>query len=103
MKKKLEKPGNLKEKSIKNLDFLTIFTCLVEKFQFDTKNCPKDKFVNMFKVALQYFFNVFILFNTVFNLQLKFKLKIDPKMCTFRTWEKFGKPKKNLAALLKLV
>ena len=46
----------------------------------------------MFKVALQYLFNVFILFNTVFN----FKLKIYPKMCTFKnleeiqeTWKKF--------------
>ena len=40
---------------------------------------------NTFKVALQYLFNVLILFNTVFN----FKLKIDPKMRTFKNPEKF--------------
>ena len=49
----------------------------------------------MFKVALQYLFNVFILFNTGSYLKLSFKPKIDPKMCTFKTWNKFGKPRKN--------
>ena len=43
-KKKLEKPGILKktwkfdQKSSKKLEFLTIFTCIVVKFYFDTKN-----------------------------------------------------------------
>ena len=55
----------------------------------------------MFKVALQYLFNVFILFNTVFNLKLKFKLKKDPKMCTFKTWKKFGKPEKKIGTSVK--
>ena len=32
-----------------------------------------------FKVTLQYYLNIFMLFNTVFYLKLSFKLKIDPK------------------------
>ena len=51
---------------------------------------------NLYKVALENLFNAFILFNTVFNLTLKFKLKIAPKMHTFKnleeiwkTWKKF--------------
>ena len=54
----------------------------------------------IFKVALQYPFNVFIFFNTVFNLKLNFKQKIDPKMLIFKnleeiwkTWKEFGKNK----------
>ena len=50
----------------------------------------------MFEVALQYLFNVFILFNTVSYIEIILKLKIDPKMCTFKnleaiwkTWKKF--------------
>ena len=39
------------------------------------------------KVPLQYLFNVFILFNIVFNHKLNFKLKIDPKMRTFKNLE----------------
>ena len=38
---------------------------------------------NTFKVTLQYFFNVFILLNTVSHIKIIFKLEIDPKMCTF--------------------
>ena len=56
----------------------------------------------MFKVALQYLFNVFILFNTVSYLKLNFKLKVDPKMCIFnnleeiwKTWKKFLKTSGN--------
>ena len=49
----------------------------------------------IFKVALQYLFNVFILFNTVY-LKLNFKLQTDPKVCNFKTWRKFLKPGKNL-------
>ena len=41
---------------------------------------------NTFEVSLQYLFNVFILFNTVFLL--KFKLKVDPKTRTFKNLEK---------------
>ena len=51
---------------------------------------------NIFIVALHYLFNAFILFNIVFNLKLNFKLKIDPKMCTFKNLEKIWKTwKKN--------
>ena len=32
-------------------------------------------------------FNVFKVFNMVFNLKLNFKLKIDPKMRTFKNLE----------------
>ena len=47
---------------------------------------------NTFKVVLEYLFNVFILFNTVFYLKLNFNLKkIDPKMCTFKNLEKILK------------
>ena len=52
--------------------------------------------LNTFKVALQYYFNVFVLFNTVFYLILKFKLKIDPNMCTFKNLEEIWKPGQNL-------
>ena len=40
---------------------------------------------NIFKLALQYLFNVFMLFNTIFNLKL---LKIDQKMRIFKNLEK---------------
>ena len=39
---------------------------------------------NTYKVALQYLFNVVIIFYTVFYLKLYFKVKIEPKMCTFK-------------------
>ena len=39
---------------------------------------------NTFKVALQYLYNFFIQFITVFNLKLNSRLKIDPEMCTFK-------------------
>ena len=45
----------------------------------------------MFKVALQYFFNVFVLFNIVLNLKL---LKFVPKMRILKTWKIFGIPGK---------
>ena len=44
-----------------------------------------------FEIALQYLFNVFILYNTIFYLKLNFKLKIDPKMCTFKSLEEILK------------
>ena len=57
---------------------------------------------NIFKVASQYLFNVFILFNTVSYLKHNFKLQIGPKMCTFKnleeiwnTWKKFEKVSGN--------
>lgn len=49
----------------------------------------------IFKVILQYLFNVFILFNTVPYIKFNFKQNIDPKMCTLKTWKKFGKPVKK--------
>ena len=45
---------------------------------------------NTFEVAVQHLFNVVILFNTVFYLKLSFKLKIDPKTCTFKNLEEFS-------------
>ena len=57
---------------------------------------------NTFKVALQYLFSVFILFNIVYNLKLNFKIKIDSKMRTFKnleeiwnTWKKIEKMSGN--------
>ena len=43
---------------------------------------------NAFKVNVQYLFNVGILLNTIFHFNLNFKLKIDPKTCTFESFEK---------------
>ena len=48
---------------------------------------------NTFKVTLQYLFNAFILFNTVSYIKLNFKLKIDPKMRTFKNLEETKKKK----------
>ena len=55
---------------------------------------------SIYKLTLQYIFNVFVLFNTVCFIKLNLKLKIDQKMCTFKnlekiwkTWKKFGKNK----------
>ena len=52
---------------------------------------------NIFKVALHFLFNVFILFNTVSYIEITLKLKIDPKMCTFKNLEKVLK--KQVATL----
>ena len=41
-------------------------------------------FKNIFEVPLQYLFDVVMLLNTVFNLQLNFKLKINQKMYSFK-------------------
>ena len=53
---------------------------------------------NIYKVALQHLFNFFVLFNTIFYLELNFKLKIDPKTCNLKNleeilkiWRKFAK------------
>ena len=42
---------------------------------------------NTFKVTLQHLLNVFVLFNTVSFIEINLKLKIDPKMFTFRNLE----------------
>ena len=52
---------------------------------------------NTFKVALEYLFNVFILFKTVSYLKLNLKLKVDPKMCTFKNLEEIFKTWKKIA------
>ena len=44
-------------------------------------------FKNIFNEILQYLFNVFILCNTVSYIKINFKLKIDPKMCTYKNLE----------------
>ena len=44
---------------------------------------------NTLVVTFQYLFNIFILFNTVFYLELNFKLKIDQKKVLLKTWRKF--------------
>ena len=48
-------------------------------------------FLNTFGVALQYLFNVYILFNTVFHLKLNFEIEIDPKTCNFESLEEILK------------
>ena len=55
---------------------------------------------NTFKVALQYLFDVFIMFNT--NFKLNFKLKIDPNMLTCKNQEENLEHflKKRVATLL---
>ena len=45
----------------------------------------------MFIVALQYPFNVFVLFNTVFNLNLNLNKKKRPKNAYFKNLEKIWK------------
>ena len=66
---------------------------LSSKILFDSKNLSSRFFLsssNFFlleklsKVALQYLFNKFILFNTVSHIELNFKLKVYPKL-----WGKF--------------
>ena len=68
----------------------------IVKFWFDTKSLSEDiSFLsllfllkNTLKIALQYLFNVFVLFKKVFYLKLIFKLKIHQKKCTFKNLEK---------------
>ena len=45
----------------------------------------------MIKVALQYLINVFILLNAVSYIEINLKLKINPKMCTFKNLEEIWK------------
>ena len=56
-----------------------------------------------FKIAKQYLLNIFILFYIVIKTKLNFKIKIDPKMRTFKnleeiwkTWKKFRKKSATL-------
>ena len=44
------------------------------------------------KNALQYLFNIFILFKTIFCLKFSFILKLDKKLVLLKTWKKFRKP-----------
>ena len=46
---------------------------------------------NTVKIALQYLFNDFKLFNSFFNLKLNFKLRKDPKKSILKTKRKFTK------------
>ena len=56
----------------------------------------KSLIKNTLKVALQYLFSVFMLLNIVHYLELNLKLKIDPKMPTFKNLEEILKTwKKN--------
>ena len=48
-------------------------------------------FKNTLKVALQYLFNVFILFKTVSYFKFNYKLKLDPKVFTFKNLEEIWK------------
>ena len=68
-------------------------------YRIDKKKLSSPSFLellNTFKEALRYFFNAVILFNTVFYLQLNFKLKIDPKTCNFKNLEEIWKPGESL-------
>ena len=49
------------------------------------------------KVDLQYIFKVVILLNTVLNLKISFKPKIDPEVCTFKNMEEISQ--KSVATL----
>ena len=43
---------------------------------------------NTFKVALHSIFNIALLIKTIFNPRYDFKLKVDPKMHTFKNLKK---------------
>ena len=47
-------------------------------------------------LLFQYLFNGFIQLNTFSYITLNFKLKMDQKMRTLKTWKKFGKTEKKL-------
>ena len=75
----------------------------IVKFRFETdKSFLSSSKVfllkSTFKVALQYFFNVVILFNTIIYLRINFKIKIDPKVCTFKNLEEISQ--KPVATLI---
>ena len=58
---------------------------------------------NTFKVAFKYLVNVFILLNIVFNLRLNIKVKIYPKMRTFKNLEKIKKKNKWQLCLVRIL
>ena len=49
-----------------------------------------------FLEALQYLFNVFMQLNKFFYHKLKFKLKLDPKMFTFKNQKKNSENKDEI-------
>ena len=72
-----------------------------KNYHVDKTFCHHQKIFflqNAYKVALQRLFNNFILFNISFNLKFSFKLKIDPKMRTFKNMEEIWK--KRVATLI---
>ena len=52
---------------------------------------------NTFKEALTFYFDVFILFYTVFQFELNFKQKLDPKACYFKNLEEILKTWRKIA------
>ena len=108
LKKKHEKTWNFERKSLKNPEkpgILSNFKSSSVKFRFDTKIyhinisfCYHQNylFLNTLKVTLRYLLNVIILFNNLFYFTLNFKLKIDPKTCTFKNLEEIVKSWKKL-------
>ena len=52
---------------------------------------------NTFEEALRFYFDVFILFYTVFQFELNFKQKLDPKACYFKNLEEILKTCRKLA------
>ena len=52
-----------------------------------------------FKVTLQHLLNVFVLFNTVSFIEINLKLKIDPKMFTFKNLEEIWKTRKKFGKM----
>ena len=78
-----KKTWNFDQKSLKNLEkpgFLIILTCVVVKFQFQTKIPSHQNFFchhqvffllkNINKADLLYLLNFFVLFNTLLTLNL---------------------------------
>ena len=77
----------------KNMEFFKILVCSVVKFRLDTKSLSFKK--NFFDIIIHFFFFK--------HIKLNFKLKIDPKMRTFKnleeiwkTWKKFRKKSATL-------
>ena len=55
---------------------------------------------NKYKVILHDLFIVFMTFSKVSYIKLDYKLKIDPKMCTFKYGEVILKPGKKFEKLV---
>ena len=117
----LEKKKTLKNLNLRNLENIlekheisnnfNMFSCnnSIRHKKFSLKLtifCHHLKFIlvrNILKVTLQYLFYFFIQFNTVSYTIINYKLKIDPKMCTFKNlkeiWKTFTKFLKRVATL----